>query len=78
MARVPGGVKDDDPIGAHQVNAEAARPGGHQEKLDGGVGVEAVDEPLPLQGARAPVQTVVVHPLPPSRLNGKGNDEKAS
>ena len=59
MTGVPARVEDDDSVGAHQVHPEAAGARAHQEQLDARRGVEAVDEPLPLQRARAAVQAVV-------------------
>ena len=29
---IPGGVKDDHPVGSHQVDPEAPRPGGDKEE----------------------------------------------
>ena len=66
MTWVPARVEDDDPVGAHQVDPEAAGPGAHQEQLDPVTRVEARDEPLPLQGAGAAVQPVVGVPRHPA------------
>ena len=68
VTRVPARVKDHDPVGAHQVDPEAAGPRAHQEQLHPGRAVEAVDEPLPLHSAGAPVKPVVVFPRHPALL----------
>ena len=71
MARVPGCVEYDDPVGTDQVDPEAAGPGGDQEQVDRRVGVEGVDEPLPLQGRGTAVKPVVAHTQPPPVLRDK-------
>ena len=68
MTGIPGGVKDDNTVGADQVHPQAASSRGDEEQLDVGVGVEIVDEPLALQRAGAPVQAVVVHTQSPPLL----------
>ena len=68
MTRVPGSVKDDDPVGPDEVDAEASGSGGHEEELDLGVGVEAVDEALPLQGACASIESVIGLSVDPGSL----------
>ena len=68
MTRVPGSVKDDDPVGPDEVDPKASGSGGHEEELDLGVGVEAVDEALPLQGACASIKSVIGLAIDPGSL----------
>ncbi|KAH9409235.1 hypothetical protein TYRP_010235 [Tyrophagus putrescentiae] len=75
---VPGGVEDDAPIGAHQVDAQAAGPGGDEQQAGAVVGgiVEVPRDVRPNLTAHLAVDAKVVHaqhplvrhafrPLPP-------------
>ena len=68
MTRVPRSVKDDDPVGPNEVDPKTSRSSGHEEELDLGVGVEAVDEALPLQGACASIESVIGFAIDPGSL----------
>ena len=71
MTGIPGGVEYDDPVSADQVHPEASGPCGHEEQLDGVVGVEVIDHALPVSGAGAAVQPEVVEAGPPHVLQQK-------
>ena len=55
MARVPGGIENDNTIGANQVYSQTASSGRDQEELDFGVGVKVVDQFFSVQRACAAV-----------------------
>ena len=69
MTRIPGGIKDDNTIGSDKIDSETSGSGGHQEQFDGGVVVEVVDQPFPLQSRRAAIKTVVGYSRYPGFLN---------
>ena len=69
MTRIPGGIKDDNTIGSDKIDSETSCSGGHQEQFDGGVVVEVVDQPFPLQSRRAAIKTVVGYSRYPGFLN---------
>ena len=67
VRRIPGGVKDDDPVGCNQVDAQTTGSGGNEEQSSAEVGgaVKRVAPLLAIVGRSLAVQTEVVRVPPP-------------
>ena len=71
MTRIPRGIKYDNSVSSDQVDPQAASSGRHKEQHDLWVGVELVDEPLPLLGTCAAVKAIIVYSGLPVILKNK-------